>query len=85
MIFLLKNIIVNYIERSEYMIIDKKKFDYFCAEKCLKLNQVLQAAQCSCFVGNKINNNLPMKPYTVGKIAKALNVSVAELILQEGG
>ena len=67
------------------MVIDKEKFNFFRAEHCLKVKDVLSKADCSKFVITKINDHKHLDPYTVGKIARALNVSVADIIVEEGG
>lgn len=67
------------------MIIDKNKFDLFRAECCMKIQDVLLKAECSKFVIQKVNDQKDLDPYTVGKIAKALGVSVVDIIVKEGG
>ena len=67
------------------MVIDKKKFDLLRAEKGLLVKEILETAHCSHYIGTKISNSINLSPYTVGKIAKALGVSVADIIAEEGG
>lgn len=67
------------------MIIDKMKFDFLRAEQCLRIKDVLRNAECSKFVVQKINLGQNLDPFTVGKIARALNVSAAEIVVKKGG
>lgn len=66
------------------MIINKKKFALLRAEKNLMVKEILQKAKCSHYVSGKIKNQQHLDPCTVGKIAHALNVSVADIIVEEG-
>ena len=67
------------------MIIDKTKFDILRAEQCLKIKDILEKANCSRTTICKINSGSAMDPCTAGRIARALNVAVTDIIVEEGG
>ncbi len=68
------------------MRIDTKKFNLYQARECLSNNDFLKKADISIGVLKKIKSGttaINMRPKTVGLIAKALNVEVQDIIIQE--
>lgn len=66
------------------MKVSKQKLETLMAQNCLSVLELANKSQVSksvLFKIGKINSNL--RPVTVGKIAKALNCDVTELIEQE--
>ena len=61
------------------MKLDKRKFEYLLAVKCLKIND-LNACRSSVY---KALNGYDVTPYLIGTIAAALGVDPAEII-EEG-
>lgn len=67
------------------MRIDKNKVEIKMAEKCMTYNTLAKEmevnhATLSKYLNVKVKNN---KPYVVGKIAKALDCAVTDIIVQE--
>lgn len=61
------------------MKIDNKKFEIALARQCIS-SIAMREMGFSPQTITKINKGLDIKPSTVGKIAKALNVDVTELL-----
>lgn len=63
------------------MEIDRMKFDLALANKCYSMNDLASAANLSITTFSKIftGQSKPL-PKTLGKIAKALDVPVTELL-----
>lgn len=63
------------------MKINKEKFEILLAEKCMTITELVKTIKTDNSVITKINKGFDkFRPATVGKIAKALNVSVVELL-----
>jgi DNA-binding Xre family transcriptional regulator len=63
------------------MRIDKKKFDLAMAENCFSAKRLSSITGISTVTITKIKNgSQKARPQTIGKLAKALNVKVEELI-----
>ena len=72
------------MKRGEKVKINKKKLETAMAQNCigiLELADISNVSRTVLFRIGKENSNL--RPVTVGKIAKALNCDVTELIEQE--
>lgn len=67
------------------MLVDVSKFKLELARSCLSIKDLSEKANVSRFTITKINSDkkLPVAPSTIGKIAKALEVEVEDLILKE--
>lgn len=63
------------------MVIDKAKLELLMAEKQMKTRNLVKIAGISMDTLNRARRNENLQPFTVGKIANALNVSVETLIL----
>jgi DNA-binding Xre family transcriptional regulator len=63
------------------MKIDEKKLNLAMAENCFSTEQLSQIAGVSSVTITRIKNgSQKARPATIGKLAKALNVKVEELI-----
>lgn len=62
------------------MKISKNKFDLLLAKNCITVLEVAEQCGVSRNIFLRINKGLEMLPRTVGKIAKALNCDVTELL-----
>lgn len=63
------------------MKINKEKFEILLAENCMTITELVKIIKTDNSVIAKINKGFDkFRPATVGKIAKALNVPVIELI-----
>lgn len=63
------------------MKINKEKFEILLAENCMTITELVEIIKTDNSVIAKINKGFDkFRPATVGKIAKALNVPVVELI-----
>jgi DNA-binding Xre family transcriptional regulator len=63
------------------MQLNRKKLDLALASNCYNLRDLKQAAGVSNSTITKIlGGRMPLQPKTLGKIAKALNVRVEDLI-----
>lgn len=66
------------------MKINKEKFEIAMASVPITLAQLSEKSEISVVAIRKaINGKRNPKPFTVGKLAKALNVPVEEIILRE--
>lgn len=63
------------------MKIDTNKLDYVLAKKCCTLSVLRKNLSPQTLT--KVKNGCDVLPITVGKIAKALNVSIDEIIEKE--
>ena len=66
------------------MKVDKQKLETLMAQNCLSVLELANKSQVSksvLFKIGRVNSNL--RPITIGKIARALNCDVTELIEQE--
>lgn len=62
------------------MKIDRQKFEMALANSCMTLGDLSKRSGISTFTITRLRSCVETKPVTVGKIAKALGVSVEELI-----
>ena len=62
------------------MKIDNQKFEIAMAKACLTSSDLSKISGVSAFTISRIQTNNEMLPSTIGKIAKALEVPVEELI-----
>lgn len=62
------------------MKLDRDKLELFRAKKCFTIQALAKAARVSC---SPIVNCDKVNPVTAGKIAKALDVDVEELLAEE--
>lgn len=63
------------------MKLDSRKVQIQMAEQCMTVTELATKAELSrVFVSNCIKGSAKPKPATIGKIAKALNVPVQEII-----
>lgn len=62
------------------MKLSKNKLELFRAKKCMTVRELAKAARVSC---SPIVNCDKVNPVTAGKIAKALDVDVEELLAEE--
>ena len=69
-------------EGGEQMKVDKKKFILIRARRCMILAD-LRAAGLTDGNINAIYNQRSMLPETIGKIAKALDVDITEILADE--
>ncbi len=64
------------------MIINKEKFEVCMAENCMTYDDLAKKANISRITIQKmLGNKVDTRPATVGKIAKALKVSVTDIIV----
>lgn len=64
------------------MKISKQKIDIAMARKCITTSELAEKAQVPKPTVNAIVGGRNAKPITVGKVARALNVDVTEIIEQ---
>ena len=62
------------------MIADKNKLNIAMARSCLSTYDLAKKANMPIPTLNNVTSGRSVKPATIGKIAKALNVDVTELI-----
>lgn len=62
------------------MKVDRKKLDILMARNCMGINDLEKAGIPRTTFNNMNRRNNELLPKTVGKIAKALNVDVTEII-----
>ena len=65
------------------MKIDRQKFEISVANACMNFSELSKKSGISQFTISRIKSGAETTPATVGKIAKALNVNVKELIESE--
>ena len=65
---------------GEIMIVDKEKLKIAMARACLNTSDLAKKASMPLPTVNNVIAGRSVKPATIGKIAKALNVDVTELI-----
>ncbi|MDO4170190.1 MAG: helix-turn-helix transcriptional regulator [Lachnospiraceae bacterium] len=61
------------------MKLDRKKFDIARARACVTQDELEKAGVHKCTLSRAINGK-DIKPITLGKIARALNIDVTEII-----
>ena len=67
------------------MKICKKKFELLLADKCMSIGELLKIAKVSNRISAKLDDpECDFNPKTIGKIARALNVT-PEYLTEEGG
>lgn len=62
------------------MKVNSKKFEIIMANACMTFSDLSKKSGISQFTIARIKSGTNANPATIGKIAKALNVSVEELI-----
>ena len=62
------------------MLIDYNKLQTECARRCYSMTEVLKRAHISTVTLQRIKIGKPVRIVTVGKLARAVGVDVAELI-----
>lgn len=71
----------NRTKGGEKMFVSKIKVETFLAKKCMTYSDLSNKSGVSRITIQKVlNNKVEPRPATIGKIAKALNVKVEELI-----
>ncbi len=63
-------------------VIDKKKFCFACANRCISVTGAMKKAGCSVIVLNRIYKGLPVQVATLGKICKALQCEPTDLVME---
>ena len=61
---------------------DRKKLELVMARKCMSTAELTEAAQMPRQTVNNVITGRGVKPATIGRIAQALGVDVAEIIQQ---
>lgn len=69
----------------EKMLIDYQKFFIACARAEITATAAIEKAGLSSFILTKIKHGNNVTTLTVGKLAKALNVPVEELVVFKNG
>ena len=64
-------------------VIDRRKLELLCAEKCVGCIEVTKLAGLSSCVLHNIKKGSSVNPKTLGKLAKALNVKPIDLLKEE--
>ena len=62
------------------MKIDKQKLEIAMANSCITFGELSKKSGVSQFTITRMQGNVETHPATVGKIAKALNVSAQEIV-----
>ncbi|MBO5409469.1 MAG: helix-turn-helix transcriptional regulator [Clostridia bacterium] len=62
------------------MKIDNQKFEIAIANACMTFSDLSKKSGISLFTISRMQGDVKIRPETIGKIAKALNVKVEELI-----
>ncbi len=62
------------------MKLDIRKFEILLAKQCLSAVELCRKSEISPMTLSKLRGGSLARPSTIGKIAKALNVEVIELI-----
>jgi len=65
------------------MIIEKSKLEILMAKKELRSGDLIKSAGISMDTLNRARKNRHLQPFTVGKIAKALDVSIEDLVTEQ--
>lgn len=65
------------------MKVDKKKLELAMARKCISAEELGSITGISMFTINRLKAEQPGRTKTIGLIAKALEVDVAEIIVNE--
>jgi len=68
------------IRKGEKMRLNVKKYELLLAQKCLTVNELSDHCGISPITLSKLKNKHEARPQTIGKIAKALNVLVEEIV-----
>jgi putative transcriptional regulator len=63
------------------MKLNVRRFDVLLAEKCLSIAGICDKSEISKATLAKLRNGHTARPCTIGKLAKALDVEVTELII----
>lgn len=71
-------------KRDKGMKIDKVQYDLFLARKCLSELDVMRLGKVSKTSLTKIHSRKEVRPKVVGRIAKALDTDVENIIEKEG-
>ena len=69
---------------GEVMKVNTKKLEIAMANACISARELSEKSGVSQFTITRIQSDANVFPATVGKIAKALNVNVTEIIEAEG-
>lgn len=63
------------------MILSKAKLETFLAKKCMTYTELSNKSKVSRITLKRlVDNKVKSRPITVGKIAKALNIKVEDLV-----
>jgi DNA-binding Xre family transcriptional regulator len=65
------------------MIIEKSKLEILMAKNELKSSDLIKSAGISMDTLNRARKNQHLQPFTVGKIANALAVSIEDLVVEQ--
>lgn len=65
------------------LVLDKQKILLSMARIGIGKQELLEAAEVSSRTLNDVMTGMPVRPKTLGKVAKALRVDPAELILED--
>ena len=79
-----KTIVQPKSERGEKMILSKKKIDIAMSNRCMTSNELQEKSTLPRGTFLKVICEKSVRPVTAGKIARALNVPVEQLIETEG-
>lgn len=71
------------ITRGENMIIEKSKLEILMARNELRSGDLIKSAGISMDTLNRARKSQHLQPFTVGKIANALKVSIEDLVSDE--
>ena len=73
-----------FLKGGEFMRVNTKKLEIAMANACISAKELSEKSGVSQFTITRIQSDANVFPATVGKIAKALNVNVIEIIEAEG-
>ena len=62
------------------MKLNTEKYNILLASKCMSISELSKSCEISTVTLRKLNNGKVARPQTIGKIARALNVPVEEII-----
>lgn len=65
------------------MKIDREKLDMAMARKCMSVNDIVQQAAIPRGTFNGLFKRQSIRPATIGKIARALEIDPADLLAEE--